>query len=638
MTSTATSSTSDETAQHPIFPTKETLVEAWYGFLANSWADVSPQGVLFRSRYSELCVEEVRRYKKVVGSQHEFIVFQVRDWNGGYLYFSIERSFNWPKDVKAAHSQGSRSTPTLSEARVSTISLSSNITSIASTTSLSSVVQPPAKDTVKPVEGLSATPAKEFVLIERTHFQNIPIKPTLLDILLISHLTHKNSDRYRLFLRQCFWFSIVITTVLRKEFPGVLETLVADDLEDAEMDPNIPMSPANSPYINLAPAKPSGYWRAFKIQDVLPKQAIPIHEEFRKLRSEILQKAELTDVEPEPGPLLRPIARLPLRAVPAVRVPAPPTPAAPVPPPPASSPPAPVPTPQSSLSPPAVPTPAAPRSKNDRNKVRSKARRAAQATLSATARMPVASYRPRSTPSLRATGPTVIPAKLASEGLPAASGRWVGKRVPPSQDTPWTLDMCLAQGFKLISFTERVAHVVTGRDGRGIVFMVGKSNDDSWSGVIAAADELIMNARIHGEREGLFKPEQVEHRRGKFVALAAGVSYGGGQTKPGNLKHPDKVRDLLDSILGDSNIKRIAGFQSSERLASILLSADRHLGAFAYYAPKIYKNYVAHLEKLYEHDQGLKMNFSNRVFPAITINFGPDTVTLDHTDSGNVVY
>ncbi|KAG5641040.1 hypothetical protein DXG03_006305 [Asterophora parasitica] len=197
--------TSDETATHPIFPTEQTDVRTWFELVTNLWGNhLKPEGALFRRRHSELVVEEVHRYKEKSCSEHEFLVLKVRDWNGGYLYFQIERTFVNPRVVKAAHDQRSRSTPTLPKSTPSTTSLSrfSEVASAASTTSLSSIAPPPAKDIVTPVETLTPTPKKNYILIERTHFQDLAKKPTLLDILLISYLTHKNSDRYRLFRRQ----------------------------------------------------------------------------------------------------------------------------------------------------------------------------------------------------------------------------------------------------------------------------------------------------------------------------------------------------------------------------------------------------------------------------------------------------
>lgn len=71
---------------------------------------------------------------------------------------------------------------------------------------------------------------------------------------------------------------------------------------------------------------------------------------------------------------------------------------------------------------------------------------------------------------------------------------------------------------------------------------------------------------------------------------------------------------------------------------TLYVAADIILGAFASYAPKIYEHYASTFKSLYNHHPGLQHNFRNSVFPAITFNLGPDTVTLDHEDVGNLPF
>ena len=55
----------------------------------------------------------------------------------------------------------------------------------------------------------------------------------------------------------------------------------------------------------------------------------------------------------------------------------------------------------------------------------------------------------------------------------------------------------------------------------------------------------------------------------------------------------------------------------------------------AAYAPKLFKEYADNIEALRERHPGLQYNFRNSVYPAISFNFGPRTVTYMHTDTGN---
>ncbi|KDR65108.1 hypothetical protein GALMADRAFT_82268, partial [Galerina marginata CBS 339.88] len=59
-------------------------------------------------------------------------------------------------------------------------------------------------------------------------------------------------------------------------------------------------------------------------------------------------------------------------------------------------------------------------------------------------------------------------------------------------------------------------------------------------------------------------------------------------------------------------------------------------GAFAAFAPKLYQYYAQTLGKLFEKHEGLVHNFRNSIFPAASFNCGPTTVSLDHTDYGNL--
>jgi hypothetical protein len=59
-------------------------------------------------------------------------------------------------------------------------------------------------------------------------------------------------------------------------------------------------------------------------------------------------------------------------------------------------------------------------------------------------------------------------------------------------------------------------------------------------------------------------------------------------------------------------------------------------GAFASFAPKLYRYLAQTLQKLFEHYPFLTHNFPNSVFPAASFNCGPRTVSLDHVDFNNL--
>ena len=66
----------------------------------------------------------------------------------------------------------------------------------------------------------------------------------------------------------------------------------------------------------------------------------------------------------------------------------------------------------------------------------------------------------------------------------------------------------------------------------------GHSDDPSWSAVYSEAAELL---ELGLSRPLLSLPKKAKkHRRGHFGALSFGISHGGGQTVPGNLKQEAK--------------------------------------------------------------------------------------------------
>ena len=58
--------------------------------------------------------------------------------------------------------------------------------------------------------------------------------------------------------------------------------------------------------------------------------------------------------------------------------------------------------------------------------------------------------------------------------------------------------------------------------------------------------------------------------------------------------------------------------------------------AFAFFAPKWHEFYRVNLKQLWNHSKHLKFNIPGSIFPAASINFGPEAVSLDHLDHSNL--
>ncbi|TRM56351.1 hypothetical protein BD626DRAFT_541377 [Schizophyllum amplum] len=114
-----------------------------------------------------------------------------------------------------------------------------------------------------------------------------------------------------------------------------------------------------------------------------------------------------------------------------------------------------------------------------------------------------------------------------------------------------------------------------------------------------------------------------DHRRGMFGAQAQGISHGGGQLRPANLKHSKTMTKVLLFLVALPSMIRAAHFSSS---------------VYGTWAPLIHALSGDTLDALLASDPDLKRNFEASVWACITINFGPRTVTFPHRDYANLAF
>ncbi|KAJ7239440.1 hypothetical protein C8J57DRAFT_1086376, partial [Mycena rebaudengoi] len=158
------------------------------------------------------------------------------------------------------------------------------------------------------------------------------------------------------------------------------------------------------------------------------------------------------------------------------------------------------------------------------------------------------------------------------------------------------------------------------RDGRIIAVFAGKPDDPEWDDVIADLMEAMAQARSEAHASGEVPSGSDKHRRGNYSSFTEGVSLGGGQTGPGNLVNPPKIRKILSKLLRRKSVRRVCGFQSS---------------ALVTYAPKLCRDIIDDLKQLFQHHPKLRHNFKKSVYPVVTFNCGPTTATYEHTDFKN---
>ncbi|KAJ7506702.1 hypothetical protein B0H11DRAFT_1707105, partial [Mycena galericulata] len=157
-------------------------------------------------------------------------------------------------------------------------------------------------------------------------------------------------------------------------------------------------------------------------------------------------------------------------------------------------------------------------------------------------------------------------------------------------------------------------------EGRIIAILLGAPEDRDWDNVVNEAAKAMARARRRARQHGWYPSP---HRRGLYLPLSTGVSFGGGQKRPGNLVNRCLYRRLIRSLLRNKAIQRLAGFQSS---------------GLAMFAPKLYRYYRRILKLLFKQSPHLVHNFRNSIFPAATFNCGPDAVTFDHLDFLNLAH
>ena len=68
------------------------------------------------------------------------------------------------------------------------------------------------------------------------------------------------------------------------------------------------------------------------------------------------------------------------------------------------------------------------------------------------------------------------------------------------------------------------------KEGRVCAFLAGRPGGPDWGGVSSRASEALQRMRLLGVESGAFSSDDLDHRRGNFLAVASGVSFGGGQT------------------------------------------------------------------------------------------------------------
>jgi hypothetical protein len=109
------------------------------------------------------------------------------------------------------------------------------------------------------------------------------------------------------------------------------------------------------------------------------------------------------------------------------------------------------------------------------------------------------------------------------------------------------------------------------REGRLVAILAGRPTDESWPEMTRQGAEELEEARGRCH----IPAKSRRHRRGQFVALRCGVSHGGGQKVPGNLKNNSPNDEVVAELNQKEPFRRMSGFATSTpHLCEISLSTE----------------------------------------------------------------
>lgn len=126
---------------------------------------------------------------------------------------------------------------------------------------------------------------------------------------------------------------------------------------------------------------------------------------------------------------------------------------------------------------------------------------------------------------------------------------------------PWAVKDLQRRGFKLIEWDGETPTALVDKNGRLIVLLAGRPrNDPTWLRDVEDAASSLASVEKEFRRRG----EGFYHRRGRYVYLGTGVSFGGGQTFPSNLQNPVWKQNLINKLVNRQSWRRTAGFGNGE--------------------------------------------------------------------------
>ncbi|KAL0945692.1 hypothetical protein HGRIS_014843 [Hohenbuehelia grisea] len=199
-----------------------------------------------------------------------------------------------------------------------------------------------------------------------------------------------------------------------------------------------------------------------------------------------------------------------------------------------------------------------------------------------------------------------------------SASAWLGRRVEHGSKA-YSLDDLITLGMRVLPWDGRTPHMLVDKSRRVFAVLPGRPKSSDWDSVCADVVQRMESAKEQYQ----LTAEQLSNRRGPFVALATGILFDGGQTRPGNRYHTRANREVMQNLTAAWSTQCVLGFGDS---------------ATWVYASQLASYYYETLNSLTQDALYLRRNRENGIYASTTYNFGPNTVCLPHIDFANLAW
>ena len=175
-------------------------------------------------------------------------------------------------------------------------------------------------------------------------------------------------------------------------------------------------------------------------------------------------------------------------------------------------------------------------------------------------------------------------------------------------------------GFSVVPWDGQKSKMIHDCKGKLLAVLAGRPAGEDYLKAAEEVHKLLMEQgeAYHKLEKGKGKDQ---NRRGDFVAMNFGLTHGNGTTEPVNLSVKSKFQPIVDRLLSDKNVQRLAGNMS---------------GVVRAWAPQFHMAVQEAVGKVLERDSKLWKPFQGSVYPTCAFNFGPKAWCYIHRDGLNV--